>query len=429
MKKKTLFDSIDVPSPCDKSWDEMIGGDVSRFCKHCEKDIYNISAMTRQEAKKLLFQSKEKVCIRMEREADGKIKTLKKQLHQITRHVPLAAGVLTASMILSGAANAQETKVESSKITVTQTADKNSKPTISGIITDSNGAAIPSVKVSLRNMKDNSTRFATSNDSGFYEFKDVEISIYEIIIAAQNGFESFVYKNLVAENDKNLQIRLTLIGHTTTDCFSESSNIPVTTETPPINTNVTYQEMVPFPISERMVLGIPSFPIPTKTKLDKSNKQTKTSQITFTIFAPNGEVIPEAQINLTNQETQQNYTASTNENGVALFKRVIKGRYEAAVSASHFKSHKQVVHLQQSVEPNIEIILEIPTFTGVVSINWSEIPTFNAIIQDDVENVKKSINSGFSVNTKDSSGKTALHFAVENANLKSLIFYCQKGQK
>ncbi|NJM53522.1 MAG: carboxypeptidase regulatory-like domain-containing protein, partial [Blastocatellia bacterium] len=187
MKKKSLLDSIDVPKPCDKIWDEMIGNDVSRFCLHCEKDIYNISAMTRKEAKKLLFQSSEKVCIRMEKEANGRIKTLKKQLHQITRQMPLAAGVLTASMILSGVTNAQETKVETGKITITQITNKNSKPIIWGIITDSNGAVIPGVKVILRNTKDNSIRFATSNDNGFYEFKDVEVATYEIEIVEQRG--------------------------------------------------------------------------------------------------------------------------------------------------------------------------------------------------------------------------------------------------
>lgn len=429
MKKKNFLDSVDVPSPCDKSWDEMIGGDVSRFCKHCEKDIYNISAMTRQEAKKLLFQSKEKVCIRMEREPDGKIKTLKKQLHQITRQMPLAAGVLTASMILSGVTNAQETKVESSKITITQTADKNSKPTISGTITDSNGAVVAGMRIVLRNTKDNSTRFATSNDDGFYEFLDVAVSTCEIVISSQNGFQAFVKNDLIIENNTNLELRIVLksgdvvIGQTITH---DDPNL--TTETPPINTNVTYQEIVPLPKSTYplTVLGFPSYPIPTKHKI-RSDKNL--SQITFTVFAPNGEVIPNAEVKLTNQKTQQNYTVSTNENGVALFKRIIKGRYEAAISAPHFKSYKQFVQLQQSVEPNIEIILEIPTFIGVVSINWSEIPTFNAIIQDDVENVKKSINAGFSVNTKNSDGKTALHFAVENGNLKIVNFLLAKGAK
>jgi hypothetical protein len=107
MAKKSLLDSIDVPAPCPQKWDEMIGGEKTRFCASCEKDIYNLSDMTRSEAKKLIFQSKEKVCIRLEKDADGKVQTLKKQLHKITRQAPIAAGVLSASLAFSAMTYAQ----------------------------------------------------------------------------------------------------------------------------------------------------------------------------------------------------------------------------------------------------------------------------------------------------------------------------------
>ena len=93
MSKKTLLDAIYIPLPCPKSWEKMIGGDKVRFCESCENDIYNISAMTRQEARKLLFQSKEKVCIRMEKDSAGRIRTLGKKFHQISRQVSIAAGI------------------------------------------------------------------------------------------------------------------------------------------------------------------------------------------------------------------------------------------------------------------------------------------------------------------------------------------------
>lgn len=426
MKKKHFLDSVDVPVPCDKSWDEMIGGDVSRFCKHCEKDIYNISAMTRQEAKKLLFQSKERVCIRMEREPDGKIRTLKKQLHQITRQVPLAAGVLTASLILAGATNAQETKIETSKITITQIADKNSKPSISGVITDSNGAVVAGIRILLRNTKNDSIRFATSNDAGFYEFRDVAVSTYEIVISSQNGFQAFVKNDLIIENNTNLELRIALksgdvvIGQTV---YNYDPNVE--TETPTINTNVTYQEFVPLPVSERMVLGFPNLPIPTK----KIKNAKNLSQISFTILDTHGMVIPDAEVKLTNTKTQQFFIVKTNEKGVAYFSLLPRGHYDVKASMQGFHNGIMSVIINQKIEPNIEMSLELSFVTGVVSINWSEIPTFNAIIQDDVENVKKSINSGFSVNTKDNGGKTALHFATESGNLEIVKFLLSKGAK
>jgi hypothetical protein len=54
MAKKSYLDSIDVPEPCDKPWDKMIGNDKKRFCLGCEKDVYNLSAMTRREATKFV---------------------------------------------------------------------------------------------------------------------------------------------------------------------------------------------------------------------------------------------------------------------------------------------------------------------------------------------------------------------------------------
>ena len=356
MKKKSLLDSIDVPKPCDKIWDEMIGDDVSRFCLHCEKDIYNISAMTRKEAKKLLFQSSEKVCIRMEKEANGRIKTLKKQLHQITRQMPLAAGVLTASLILSGAANAQETKVETSKITITQTADKNSNPTISGIITDSNGAVIPGVKVILRNTKDNSIRFATSNDNGFYEFKDVEVATYEIIIAAQNGFQAFVENNLVITGDKNLDLTIVLKIpiSTTHDFVFETSLVEI--ETPLIDDKITYRQIESLPINSRnlVVLGL----FPGVKEEEETNKQIKTSQISFAVLDQNDALVVNAKIILKNGKLKKEFKVFTNDEGLARFVEIPIGEYKIQVSANGFKNHKGKIKVKETIENKIKINLK-----------------------------------------------------------------------
>jgi Carboxypeptidase regulatory-like domain len=356
MKKKSLLDSIEVPKPCDKSWNEMIGGDVSRFCLHCEKEIYNISAMTHQEAKKLLFQSKERVCIRMEREPDGRIKTLKKQLHQITRQMPLAAGVLTASLILAGATNAQETKVETSKITITQIADKNSKPTISGVITDSNGAIVAGVRIILRNTKDNSTRFANSNDSGFYEFKDVEVSTYEIEIVEQNGFKKFIQKDLSIENNTNLELRIALssgdvvIGQT---IYHEDPNIK--TETPQIDTKITPRQIESLPIKSRNLPVLGLFP---GVKEEKPRKQLKMSQISFTVVDQNDALVVNAKIILKNGKLKKEYSIFSNDEGLAKLDEILAGDYKVEITANGFKKYKGKIKIKETTENEIKITLE-----------------------------------------------------------------------
>src|SRR5690348_11198318 len=49
-RRLPLLDRIQIASPCEASWDAMNGDDRVRFCGLCEKNVYNLSAMTRDEA-------------------------------------------------------------------------------------------------------------------------------------------------------------------------------------------------------------------------------------------------------------------------------------------------------------------------------------------------------------------------------------------
>lgn len=76
--KRTLpmLDRISVASPCNASWDQMLGDDRVRFCLSCEKNVYNLSAMTREEAERLLQErAGGELCVRFYRRADGTIMT------------------------------------------------------------------------------------------------------------------------------------------------------------------------------------------------------------------------------------------------------------------------------------------------------------------------------------------------------------------
>ena len=281
MAKKFLFDSIDVPAPCPKKWDEMIGDDKTRLCQSCDKQIYNVSAMTRGAARRLLFESKERVCIRLEKDADGKVRTLKKQFHKITRQAPIAAGVISASLAFSALTYAQ-------------------------------GEA---------------------------------------------------------------------------------------------------------------VIGTTSATVSAKRQ-DK-----KTSQISFTIYDPRGEIVPNESVKLTNQKTKEEFTVSTNQQGGAQFGAIPHGIYDIDVSGGGFNNYHEILRIKEAVEPNIKITLMVGYAVGVFVVDWSEIPLFRAIAQKDNEVVKQQINSGFDVNTKDEHGETALHVAVQHGNLEMIRFLLEKGAK
>lgn len=71
-----MLDRIAVASPCSASWDEMLGDERVRFCLACEKNVYNLSNMPREDAEALLAKSAGgEVCVRFYRRADGTVMT------------------------------------------------------------------------------------------------------------------------------------------------------------------------------------------------------------------------------------------------------------------------------------------------------------------------------------------------------------------
>ena len=73
--EKKLLDVIQVASPCHVSWDEMRGDDSRRFCAQCKLNVYNLSAMTGDEAETFLKSRAGNVCIRFYRRSDGTVLT------------------------------------------------------------------------------------------------------------------------------------------------------------------------------------------------------------------------------------------------------------------------------------------------------------------------------------------------------------------
>src|SRR5947207_5543115 len=71
-------DQIEIRSPCTVSWDEMrlAGGDGRvRFCGQCRQNVYNVEAMSRSEARRLIAMREGRVCVRILRRPDGTVVT------------------------------------------------------------------------------------------------------------------------------------------------------------------------------------------------------------------------------------------------------------------------------------------------------------------------------------------------------------------
>jgi Carboxypeptidase regulatory-like domain len=242
MANKSLLNRIDVKSPCNESWDEMVGNNEVRFCSHCAKDVHDLSAMKRADAEKLVQKSSGKLCVRYVKSSTGKLITTQPKFTQIKRRATIAASVLATSLTFTTLAYAQGEPIKP-KEDFTQTnkykfEDKEIKQgfaTIAGEVQDQNGAVIPNIKITLRDAKTEKISEAISNNDGFYQFKNVEPSLYNIKIEAEY-FEKFVLKDVEVFKDSKVEKTLTLIGKSIIGVVATIDEPLTTTETKPTET-------------------------------------------------------------------------------------------------------------------------------------------------------------------------------------------------
>ena len=71
--KLPILPNIRVAAPCSADWNAMTGDDRSRACDDCNKQVYNLSGMTRDEAEALIIEKEGKLCVRYFQRADGTI--------------------------------------------------------------------------------------------------------------------------------------------------------------------------------------------------------------------------------------------------------------------------------------------------------------------------------------------------------------------
>lgn len=76
-RKRSLpvLGEVRIASPCSADWNAMKGDDQARFCSQCNKNVYNLSAMTTQQAESLIRAKEGDVCVRYYERADGTVMT------------------------------------------------------------------------------------------------------------------------------------------------------------------------------------------------------------------------------------------------------------------------------------------------------------------------------------------------------------------
>lgn len=68
-------EDVRIASPCPASWEKMRGDDRVRFCGTCEKNVYNLSDMSKRDAERLIREKEGDMCVQLHLRADGTIIT------------------------------------------------------------------------------------------------------------------------------------------------------------------------------------------------------------------------------------------------------------------------------------------------------------------------------------------------------------------
>lgn len=195
MFKKTLIDSLHVAEICGESWDDMRGTEQIRFCSHCEKNVNNISAMTRKEATRLVRESGRNLCIRYVSDRERGTPVFARPLFQIgPRSSRIAAGALTAAIGFASGATAQSTTEDQpSEVVETIRHGEEAKGTpesssVSGFVLDLQGRGVSGVTVWLKSSDSYSySEYAETDENGNYSFAEVEAGTYVLRIYSSAG--------------------------------------------------------------------------------------------------------------------------------------------------------------------------------------------------------------------------------------------------
>jgi hypothetical protein len=103
------LEQIHIAKPCPASWAEMAGDERVRFCAHCSLHVYNLSALSRQQAEDLIAEREGRVCVRLYRRQDGTVLTqdcpvgLRAWRRRLAWIGAIAAGLLVAVIGITAA--------------------------------------------------------------------------------------------------------------------------------------------------------------------------------------------------------------------------------------------------------------------------------------------------------------------------------------
>ena len=221
-QKEKSLDRLYVSSPCNADWETMPGDERVRFCNQCHLNVYNISALTRKQAEKLIAETEGRLCAKLYRRADGTIITrdcpigIRGIKRRISRVANAALGAVlgifanqTSVWAADGHENCKHYTARIIRLQRTQTA-----ALILGTIYTELKDGILDAKVSIVNEETKREYTSITNSEGKYRFSSLPAGSYSIVVESR-GFAVFRKKAIKINEDEALQLDITMqVGST-----------------------------------------------------------------------------------------------------------------------------------------------------------------------------------------------------------------------
>ena len=187
---REIVQNLRISEPCAETWSEMGRAGSSRYCAACNRKVHDLCALTTDQIEAVLVETGGEMCARLTTGPRGEILTADSEYRSFL--TPL---LLASCTLLPGTIHAQINKITQ---TVKLPDDQaHSTPTafttISGTVTDAQGASVVGADVLLLAAVDESSEAAPlaierTDDRGAFRF-EVSAGDYTLRVNA-SGFES-----------------------------------------------------------------------------------------------------------------------------------------------------------------------------------------------------------------------------------------------
>lgn len=199
------INEIRIAAPCPVGWETMKGDERKRHCDLCSLNVYNISEMTRAEAKTLIRNSEGRFCARVYRRADGTVitKDCPVGIRAYRKKIAAIAGAALSMVLGLFSAGFGQSDPKKQNEPATTTGERKNDNTvknnavISGKLTDDAGKAVPNTPVILILNGETDGVTQLSAEDGRFSFSGLKPGIYTLEVPVVGGFKRTILQNIV----------------------------------------------------------------------------------------------------------------------------------------------------------------------------------------------------------------------------------------